>query len=134
MGRVAIDRELVRVGEDTVEERARPEVRDVDDADRSRVRRDERERVVAAAASREREGERGRAARAERETRRVASWSEVLSPEPEAREGETPGAERAGREEGLEGEGLLHPRRSLVPPITRATTAVPSSAVLGKTQ
>ena len=137
--RVAGHADVVGVREEASGERARAQVRDVDHTDGGRVGRDQREGIVAPATGGGRQRE-------------------------NAREGERKGKSRGGREDGesLHGQksflwNLRHasarqtaPKRPVVTkgcrvrasrirrgpssPITRATTAAPSCAVLGKIQ
>ena len=129
---VAADADVVGVREEARGERARPEVRDVDDAHGGRVGRDERERVVAApGGGREREdgGEReggrknGESLHGQKSFLRNLRHARARQTAPKRPVVTKGWSVRASRM-----------RRGPSSPMTRATTAAPSCAVFGKTQ
>src|SRR5471030_140169 len=132
MLRLAFHGDAVGVREEARGERARAEVRDVNDPHGGRVGRDERERVVAAAGG-GRQREKGGAGEGVRDGgESLHGQKSFLRNLRHARARQT----APKRPVVMKGWRVRASRMRLGPssPMTRATTAPPSSAVFGKTQ
>src|ERR1039457_3548481 len=129
---VAGDADVVGVREEARGERARPQVRDVNDAHGRRVGRDERERVVAAAG-----GGRKRESCGEREDERDGGES-LYGQKSFLRNLRHARARQTAPKRPVVTKGwsvrASRMRRGPSSPMTSATTAAPSCAVFGKIQ